>query len=154
MAIQQILLTSQPKIRPLHYMKTSFPQQQAQHNDMTAAIMNISGPIPAANIGAIKTTILILSDTHGMALDEHLPSPRAGVAIHCGDLTEESKLAEMRTTLGVLKELDAPLKLVIAGNHDFTLDTPSFKQKVQDARPPLELALVSTVITVKQNDFL
>lgn len=104
--------------------------------------MDKSGSGPAANMGAIKTTILILSDTHGMALDEHLPFPRADVAIHCGDLTEESKLAEMRTTLGLLKKIDAPLKLVIAGNHDFTLDTPSFKQKVEQARPPLEPALV------------
>lgn len=104
--------------------------------------MNELGPRPVANTCAVNTSILILSDTHGMALDELLPSPRADVAIHCGDLTEESKLDEMRTTLELLKKLDAPLKLVIAGNHDFTLDIPSFKQKVEDARPPLEPALV------------
>lgn len=110
---------------------------------MTAAVVSKSGPRPTANTGVIKTTFLILSDTHGMALDEHLPSPRADVAIHCGDLTEESKLAEMRTTLELLKGIYAPLKLVVAGNHDFTLDIPSFKQKVEDARPPLEPALVA-----------
>ncbi|KAG8156817.1 hypothetical protein KVR01_013422 [Diaporthe batatas] len=90
---------------------------------------NNSEPRPAASPGTIKTTILILSDTHGMALGEHPPFPRADVAIHCGDLTEESKLAEMRTTLGLLKQTNAPLKLVIPGNHDFTLDTPSFRHK-------------------------
>lgn len=110
---------------------------------MAAAILDNSGSAPAANTGAIRTSILILSDTHGMALDEHLPTPHADVAIHCGDLTEESKLAEMRTTLELLKEINAPLKLVIAGNHDFTLDIPSFKHKVEDARPPLEPALVT-----------
>lgn len=52
-------------------------------------------------------------------------------------------MAKLRTTLGLLKEIDAPLKLVIAGNHDFTLDIPSFKQKVEDARSPLEPALVT-----------
>ncbi|POS71866.1 Ser/Thr protein phosphatase [Diaporthe helianthi] len=108
-----------------------------------AADMNESVVRPTANTPAIKTTIFIFSDTHGMPLDEYLPSPRADVAIHCGDLTEESKLAEMRTTLGLLKKIDAPLKLVLAGNHDFTLDTPSFKQKIEQARPPLEPALVT-----------
>lgn len=105
--------------------------------------MNNPGSRPPNNKGAIKTTILILSDTHGMTLNLHLPSPRADVAIHCGDLTEESKLDEMRTTLGLLKEIDAPLKLIIAGNHDFTLDIPCFKRKVEDTWPPLEPALVA-----------
>ncbi|KAJ9151174.1 Calcineurin-like phosphoesterase [Pleurostoma richardsiae] len=56
------------------------------------------------------------------------------VVIHCGDLTEESKLSEFHTTLALLKELDAPLKLVIAGNHDFTLDVPTFRKKAVDAQ--------------------
>lgn len=105
--------------------------------------MNKPEPGPAASTGTIKTTILILSDTHGMALDELLPSPHADVAIHCGDLTEESKLSEMQTSLSLLNKINAPLKLVIPGNHDFTLDTPSFKQKVAQAQPPLDPALVT-----------
>ncbi|KAJ6443596.1 Ser/Thr protein phosphatase [Purpureocillium lavendulum] len=90
----------------------------------------------------VKTTILILSDTHGMTLDGELPSQHADVAVHCGDLTEGSKLSEIRAALELLQAVNAPLKLVIAGNHDFTLDTPSFRKKVDEARPRLELELV------------
>ncbi|EMD00459.1 hypothetical protein BAUCODRAFT_20558 [Baudoinia panamericana UAMH 10762] len=75
---------------------------------------------------------LILSDTHGEDVD--IPaSERFDVVVHCGDLTEESKLAEFRVALNTLRAINAPLKLVIPGNHDFTLDTPKFKQKLADA---------------------
>lgn len=69
------------------------------------------------------------------------PTQSADVAIHCGDLTQESKLAEYRTAIKLLKDIDAPLKLVIAGNHDFTLDIPTFKQKISEALPPLDPGL-------------
>lgn len=93
---------------------------------------------------SIKTRFLILSDTHGMSFSpERHPYHHADVAIHCGDLTEESKLAEFRTSLELLRSLDAPLKLVIAGNHNFTLDIPMFKKKVTEVRPPLEPELVT-----------
>ncbi|KAI5863936.1 ser/Thr protein phosphatase family protein [Durotheca rogersii] len=91
----------------------------------------------------VKTKILILSDTHGMSLAGKIPSQPADVAIHCGDLTEESKLDEFRATLELLRAIKAPLKLVIAGNHDFTLDTLSFRKKVEEARPRLEPELVA-----------
>ncbi|KAK7423588.1 hypothetical protein QQX98_001046 [Neonectria punicea] len=94
-------------------------------------------------MASVKTRFLILSDTHGMAFSsERHPHQRADVAIHCGDLTEESKIAELRASLQLLKSLNAPLKLVIAGNHDFTMDVPMFKKKVADVRPPLEPELV------------
>ncbi|KAK4113432.1 Metallo-dependent phosphatase [Canariomyces notabilis] len=76
----------------------------------------------------IKTRFLVISDTHaekGLAI----PDLPVDVAIHCGDLTNESKLDEFRTTLDLLRTINAPLKLVIAGNHDFTLDTPMFMKK-------------------------
>ena len=81
----------------------------------------------------ITTRFLIVSDTHGRPL-EHTPTEKVDVAIHCGDLTEESKLAEFKTTLDLLKKINAPLKLIIAGNHDWTLDIPVFKQKLSTAR--------------------
>ncbi|KAM0285539.1 hypothetical protein ACHAQK_010623 [Fusarium lateritium] len=80
----------------------------------------------------VKTRFLVISDTHGSE-DFRRPLDPADVAIHCGDLTEESKLDEFRATLRFLKQLDAPLKLVIAGNHDFTLDTPVFERKIAEA---------------------
>lgn len=107
---------------------------------MSSATVETSGVSPLIN-----TKILILSDTHGMTLAEKMPSQSADLCIHCGDLTEESKLDEFRATLELLRAIEAPLKLVIAGNHDFTLDTPSFKRKIKEARPNLEPELAAKV---------
>ena len=76
---------------------------------------------------------------------EDRPFQHADVAIHCGDLTEESKLEEYQASIRLLKDINAPLKLVIAGNHDFTMDIPAFRKKVADARPPLDPDLVRKV---------
>lgn len=78
----------------------------------------------------INTTFLIMSDSHGQQLLSKPPAEHIDVAIHCGDLTEESKLDEFRTTLQYLQDLNADLKLVIAGNHDFALDVPAFEKIV------------------------
>lgn len=98
------------------------------------------------NSDFVKTRFFILSDTHGMKFGkEEMPSHYADVAIHCGDLTEESKLGEYQATLQLLMDIQAPLKLVIAGNHDFTMDIPVFKEKVANARPTLDSDLVKKV---------
>ena len=94
----------------------------------------------------IKTRFLIISDTHGMHFSsEDRPHQRADVAIHCGDLTEESKLEEYRDRIEQLKKINAPLKLVIAGNHDWTMDTLAFKKKVAEIRPPVDPTLIKVV---------
>ena len=91
----------------------------------------------------IKTRMLIISDTHGMVLaPEDKPLQKVDLAVHCGDLTEGSSLEEFRTALELLKNVDAPLKLVIAGNHDFTMDIAAFERKIADATPPLDPELV------------
>ena len=98
------------------------------------------------NSDFVKTRFFILSDTHGIEFGrEEISSHYADVAIHCGDLTEESKLEEYRATLRLLMDIQAPLKLVIAGNHDFTMDIPVFKEKVAHARPALDPDLVRKV---------
>ena len=81
---------------------------------------------------SIKTRILVISDSHG---DDLIHKPTTGtydVAIHCGDLTEESKLDEFRASLNMMLSVQAPLKLIIAGNHDFSLDTPLLENKLAD----------------------
>ncbi|KAF4341303.1 metallophosphoesterase domain protein [Fusarium beomiforme] len=56
-------------------------------------------------VSLIKTTVLILSDTHGLqfAADKK-PLVSADVAIHCGDLTEDSKLQGFKEAIQLLKE--------------------------------------------------
>lgn len=78
----------------------------------------------------VSTRILIISDTHaadllpssssGYAFRE--PLPPADVLLHCGDLTFQGGMDEYEGALRLLSAADAGLKLVIAGNHDTTLD--------------------------------
>lgn len=82
----------------------------------------------------VKTRVLIISDTHCAPLSKRdgkgkplyppfkAPLPSADLLIHCGDLTYCGHLNEYRESLDMLKEIDAPVKLVIAGNHDLSLD--------------------------------
>ncbi|KAF3016573.1 hypothetical protein E8E15_001114 [Penicillium rubens] len=89
------------------------------------------------NVAAhVKTRFLVFSDTHGLDTPpEFVSREDADVAIHCGDLTTESKLDEFKASIRFLRAVNAPLKLVIAGNHDFTMDIPVFQRKVAEAQP-------------------
>ncbi|KAK3375852.1 hypothetical protein B0T24DRAFT_617166, partial [Lasiosphaeria ovina] len=81
----------------------------------------------------VKTTFLLLSDTYaknGVAV----PDLPVDVAIHYGDLTDGSKIHEFETTLTLLRSIEAPLKIVIAGNHNFTLDKPVYREKADTTR--------------------
>lgn len=84
-----------------------------------------------------------MADTHGTNPMHRQLGP-VDLVIHCGDLTQESKLDEYKQAISLLKSLDAPLKLVIAGNHDLTLDTPVYQQKLTEAglQSPYEDELV------------
>ncbi|KAK3052090.1 hypothetical protein LTR09_006682 [Extremus antarcticus] len=86
----------------------------------------------------IETRVLIISDTHFALLSSQdeastfpvppfkSPLPSADLFIHCGDLTYTGKIEQYHKALDMLKEIDAPVKLVIAGNHDLTLDGDGF----------------------------
>lgn len=103
-----------------------------------------------AATSTVKTRILIISDTHKSVpklsdpaedigheiaqIDQHRstavtgfrhPLPKADVVLHCGDLTSRGFTDEVQGAFDMLRTLDAPLKLVIAGNHDLCLD-PNF----------------------------
>ena len=66
----------------------------------------------------IRTRICIISDTH----NAQPALPAADLLIHCGDLTNVGHIAEYAPQIAMLKAAPAPLKMVIAGNHDITLD--------------------------------
>ncbi|KAJ5803420.1 uncharacterized protein N7503_005870 [Penicillium pulvis] len=82
----------------------------------------------------VKTRICMISDTHTnvpLPADdkEHAfrdPLPKADVLLHAGDLTKVGYTVEYEATVSMLKAADAELKLVIAGNHDITLDEEHF----------------------------
>ncbi|KAJ5543434.1 hypothetical protein N7461_009437 [Penicillium sp. DV-2018c] len=81
----------------------------------------------------IKTRICMLSDTHTSTphppTSSHAyrhPLPKADILLHAGDLTKVGYRTEHETTLSLLTSASAELKLVIAGNHDITLDAEHF----------------------------
>lgn len=84
-----------------------------------------------ASSSSVPTSILVLSDTHAALPDPvKWPNlsfsqvlPAADVAIHCGDLTSCGRYSEHERALTLLKSLPAPIKIVIPGNHDMTLDS-------------------------------
>lgn len=54
------------------------------------------------------------------------PLPKADILLHGGDLTKVGYSVEHESMVRMLKSADAELKLVIAGNHDITLDEDHF----------------------------
>lgn len=83
------------------------------------------------NATNVKTRFLVLSDTHASDPAQNgsnngapyrPPLPKADVLLHCGDLTMLGHLNEYEATMTMLESIDAELKLVIAGNHDISLD--------------------------------
>ena len=103
--------------------------------------------MPAAtDMNLIKPRFLIVSDTHREKIDAISSlSYQIVVATHCGDLIEGSALDELRASLRSLVDIRALLKLVIAGNHDFTLKVPVLKDKIANACLGLEPDLVKEV---------
>ncbi|KAJ5104590.1 hypothetical protein NUU61_001937 [Penicillium alfredii] len=87
----------------------------------------------------IKTRFLMVSDTHGLdSLPGSVSYQYADAAIHCGDVTTNSTIDEYKASIRLLQAMNAPLKLVIAGNHDFTMYIPEFQRKVAEVQPPLD----------------
>lgn len=78
----------------------------------------------------VKTRFCIISDTHNRApwpatstqYAYRAPLPSADVLLHAGDITRTGGTTEYEGMLDVLRQSDAELKIVIAGNHDITLD--------------------------------
>ena len=85
----------------------------------------------------VKTRICMISDTHTTspyaATDKNHafrnPLPKADILLHAGDLTKVGYRTEHEETVAMLKAAPAELKLVIAGNHDITLDEEYFLRK-------------------------
>lgn len=80
----------------------------------------------------ISTRIMVISDTH-----EHSSNgttmPQVDVLLHTGDLSNFGKLEALRESVKMWDTIEAELKLVIAGNHDISLDrTPRVENMSND----------------------
>lgn len=75
-----------------------------------------------------QVSFLIISDTHSFVNDftelsrKASSYPSVDVLIHCGDLTNVGTPEEYQHALHMLSTIQAELRLVIAGNHDLSLD--------------------------------
>ncbi|MCJ1337870.1 hypothetical protein MMC09_003154 [Bachmanniomyces sp. S44760] len=80
-----------------------------------------------------KTRFVCVSDTHNASPDDGcFKLPKGDVLIHAGDLTTQGTLAELRRAVKWIDEADFEVKLVIAGNHEVTLDTDFYAQHALD----------------------
>lgn len=61
---------------------------------------------------------MCVSDTH----NQTVKLPKGDVLIHAGDLTNQGSFSELSKTVQWLEKADFEAKIVIAGNHDVTLD--------------------------------
>ncbi|KAI2463416.1 Metallo-dependent phosphatase [Annulohypoxylon bovei var. microspora] len=71
-----------------------------------------------------RTRFVCISDTHNCTVK----LPKGNVLIHCGDLTNQGSFSELKKQVTWLEKADFECKLIIAGNHDLTLDTDFFEQ--------------------------
>lgn len=88
----------------------------------------------------VTTRFLIISDTHSVDFEDVKkcdgtflpPFPKADVILHCGDLTGIGGVQELKQFVEMMGKMDAELKLVIAGNHELTLDPNYWKTHMHD----------------------
>lgn len=64
--------------------------------------------------------------------------PKVDVLLHCGDLTQVGGTSAYKKALKMLGSFDAELKLVIAGNHDISLDGEYWRTHLEDDDEPEE----------------
>ncbi|CZT21848.1 related to metallophosphoesterase domain-containing protein 2 [Ramularia collo-cygni] len=87
---------------------------------------------------------MILSDTHNFERDSAEtfplsgPLPKVDVVLHCGDLTFVGGLSSYKKALRMLGDFDAELRLVIAGNHDLSLDGTYWSSHLGEDDDPAE----------------
>jgi predicted phosphohydrolase len=74
---------------------------------------------------------MIISDTHEHCYDG-TTMPDVDVLIHTGDMTNFGELESLRKCVEMLGTFTAELKLVIAGNHDITLDKTRRVENMSD----------------------
>jgi Calcineurin-like phosphoesterase len=80
----------------------------------------------------VKTRILIMADTHNFIFQNKShtallkprgrPIPEADVLLICGDMTNSGSIPALEYLFDLLAAIPAEKKLIVAGNHDATLD--------------------------------
>lgn len=79
--------------------------------------MSVTKPIEAI-VRQRRVRFVCISDTH----NQTLRLPKGDVLIHAGDLTNQGSFSELSKTVHWLEKTDFEAKIIVAGNHDVTLD--------------------------------
>jgi Icc-related predicted phosphoesterase len=105
-----------------------------------------------------KVRIVCISDTHNASPGEGYTLPRGDILIYAGDLTNSGQPSEIRKALAWLRGADYENKIVVAGNHDISLDEhfPNQHEEAAEIRQMIRaddnityLEHESTVIEIK-----
>ncbi|KAL9627541.1 MAG: hypothetical protein Q9204_006496 [Flavoplaca sp. TL-2023a] len=75
-----------------------------------------------------RTRLVCISDTHNASPDGSFKLPAGDVLIHAGDLTNQGRHDELHKTFDWISKTDFEVKIVIAGNHDITLDQTFYEE--------------------------
>lgn len=78
----------------------------------------------ASTLSKPKVKLVCISDTHSKY---GYTIPAGDILIHAGDFTRTGMKAEIEKFLESLKSAPFRLKIVIAGNHDLTLDSKFYE---------------------------
>ncbi|KAJ3576118.1 hypothetical protein NPX13_g3805 [Xylaria arbuscula] len=71
-----------------------------------------------------RTRFVCISDTHNCTVK----LPKGDVLIHCGDLTNTGSFNELSKQVQWFEQADFECKIVVAGNHDLTLDNNFYEE--------------------------
>ncbi|KAI9833008.1 MAG: hypothetical protein M1819_003840 [Sarea resinae] len=108
-----------------------------------------------------KLRLVCISDTHNASpLDGTFKLPQGDVLIHAGDLSRQGSFSELRKTVEWLEKADFQAKIVIAGNHDITLDEAFYaehgshfhNQQIQNPKECLELFAKAPSVTYLRHE--
>ncbi|KAH6664446.1 Metallo-dependent phosphatase-like protein [Halenospora varia] len=120
-----LIFSSTPQKRRRSASPISIPSKRIRVSPTPGVTPSLSTSTSTTE-AKIQTRVLIISDTHGLSALPRtiLPSQdqKIDIVLHCGDLSECGTLEEYKNTIELLESIPAPLKLVIPGNHDLTLD--------------------------------
>ncbi|KAK6542032.1 hypothetical protein TWF694_007803 [Orbilia ellipsospora] len=105
-------------------------------------------PSPPPPPNTVKTTFLIVSDTHNILPEKsrhrdapfRTPFPKTDVFIHAGDMTQQGSLHALKKQIAWITDVPAELKIIIAGNHDCKLDTKYWVSQAEDSDDEKERA--------------
>jgi hypothetical protein len=152
------LRSGPPLIKRIHRLASIFLRSPRRWSVLKSPLCSQASQHHSTSTMAktVKTRIFCISDTHskpdGDDMSEtgsfRIPFPESDILIHSGDLTQTGTPDEYRAGIRLLAQIPAELKLVIAGNHDLSLD-----KEYYTAQDPISGDYHSTATRIDERGF-